>query len=1095
MLRILFLFVFILSVFNAHADHAMGGEITWKCQGGSYVFELVFYRDCNGAEVNTISENIEVWNHPTVTSIQALFVSRQDISPTCTPVAGSPGVLSCGSGAAGGNGTGAIEKITYRSNPIVLAGIPPTGGWIFTYDNFSRNGNISNLQNPISYGLTIAATMFAVPNATAGVCMDNSPQFLQEPYAVTCAGEPYEFNLHPVDIDLDSLNLSFGVPYDNFTGVYNPGTNPIAVPFEVGYSVNNPTPDASFNAGNIPSSLNAGNGNLTFTSNTTGSFVIKVVAESYRSGVLISKVEREMQIYVLNCAGTNTAPDVTGPFAGAYTTTVVAGTAVNFTFQSTDLENLQDGSPQNNLLTVSSPMFGTNYTSTSGCYNGPCATLNQTPVITGVQGVSANFSWQTDCNHLIDAQGNAHASVPYTFVFKVQDNYCQIPKYTYKTVTINVLSETIIPPTEITCITTANNGDLTISWNPVSDPDGTFVEYNLYSVQGGLIGTFPIGVTSANVPSPGTDLAFYVGVVSGCNGTIEQYSDTISNVFLTLLNPANGTAVLDWNTPVSPQTAMFNSTCRIEREYPTGMWTVIAVLPYATTHFLDTIDICQAFLNYRVAYETATCVFNSNIVGDLLEDMQTPSIPVITSASVDQTTGEIVITWNVNNQPDTKGYVIYWRDANGFIIEIDTVYGINNTTYTYTGTNNGPQTFSVSAFDSCFTSGANPTYQTSAKAPLHTTMFLTQNLNKCNASVVFDWTDYVGWGTNLVDYTIYAQENGGSWFVLGTSTASTFTTTLNQLSNYCVAICANRNDGVQSYSNKSCFVVNSPSPPATHYLRVATVDNDMVVLRHEITTGSNVSAIKFQKYNMLNSQFEDLVTIPATSSTLSYTDTAVDVHYSSYTYRAIVIDSCGFDGIISNIARTVLLKVTTDQNSQVNTLNWSPYVDFDGGVLEYQAVRGIDGVFDSYPFAVLPPNQRFVTDDVSQFPTTTGRICYYVMARESQNQYGIQEISFSNLECVALDPLVYIPNAFTPEGNNPIFIPVITFADIHNYEFSVVNRWGQVVFQTTDITKGWDGTLPNSEKLATNDVFVYVVKVVDGNNQEKFYRGTVTLIR
>ena len=1096
MLRILSVLLFLLSFSYARADHAMGGEITWKCQGGSYVFELVFYRDCNGAEVNTISENIAVWNHPTLTTIPVNFVSRTDISPTCTAVPTGPNPLSCGTGAAGGNGIGAIEKIIYRSNPVVISGIAPAAGWIFTYDNFSRNGNISNLQNPISFGLTISATMFAAPNATANVCVDNSPQFLQEPYAITCAGDPYEFNLHPVDIDLDSLHISFGTPFDDFTGVYNPPTNPIPVPFEVGYSLNNPTPDATFNGGNVPASVDPITGNLTFLSNTTGSYVIKVQAESFRDGTLIARVEREMQIYVTNCAGTNTAPDITGPFAGAFTTTVVAGTLVNFTLQSTDLENLQDGSPQSNLLSVTSPMFGTNFTSTSGCANGPCATLDQTPVITGVQGVSANFSWQTDCNHLVDAQGNGHIAVPYTFVFKVQDNYCPIPKFTYKTVTINVLSPTVIPPTQITCITTAVNGDLTISWDPVTDPDGTFVQYNLYSVQGGLLGTFPIGTTSTTVPAPGDDLDYYVGVVSGCNGTIEEFSDTLSNVFLTLLNPANGTAVLDWNTPITPQSAMFNSTCTVEREYPAGTWTTIATLPYTTTHFVDTIDICQAFLNYRVIYTTANCQFNSNIIGDNLEDMQTPSIPVISSASVDPTTGNITITWNTNNQADTKGYIIYWRDDNGFIIEIDTVYGINNTTYNYTGTVNGAETFSVAAFDSCFTSGANPTYQTSAKGALHTTMFLTQSLNRCNGRVYLDWTDYIGWNSDLVDYTIMAQENGGLWTQIGTSETSSFDILLNQLSTYCIYIQANHANGTTvSNSNKTCFVVNTPSPPAVHYLRVATVLSDQVVLRHEITTGTNVTAIKFQKYNPLNSQFEDLVTIPATSSTLTYTDTAVDVHYTSYTYRAVIIDSCGFEGGISNVARTVLLKVNTDQIQQINTLTWSSYIDYDGGVVEYQVVRGIDGVFDSYPFAIVPPNQRYVTDDVSQIPTTTGRICYYVLALESTNQYGIQEVSFSNEECIALDPLVYVPNAFTPGGFNPIFIPVITFSDINKYEFSVVNRWGQVIFQTTDINQGWDGTLPDSDKLATNDVFVYVVKVVDGNNQEKFYRGTVTLIR
>lgn len=525
MLRVLFLFVFALATFAARADHAMGGEITWKCSGNGYIFELVFYRDCNGADINSISETIEVWNNSSVTSIPVLFVSRQDISPTCSAVAGSPGPLTCGNGTGGGNGTGAVEKAIYRSAPIILPGIPPAAGWIFTYHIFSRNGNISNLQNPITYGLTISATMFPGPTTTAGVCTDNSAQFLQDPYFISCVGDPYEYNLHPVDVDLDSIHTLFGTPYDDFTGTYNPGTNPIPVPFEVGYSVNSPTPDATFAAGNIPATLNPTNGNLTFTSNTVGSYVIKVQAESYRNGTKISVVEREMQIYVVNCAGTNTAPDVVGPFAGAFNTTVTAGTLVNFTLQSTDVELLQDGTPQNNSLTA------TGIELTGSCAISPCATLNPVPVVTGVQGVSTNFSWQTDCAHVPILYGRPKQSVDYTFVFKVQDNYCQIPKATYKTITITVVSPAIIGATDITCITTATNGDVTVTWDPVLDPAGTFAGYNLYSVQNGLVGTYPIGTTTATIPAPGQALDFYVGVASGCNGNAELFSDTLENVF------------------------------------------------------------------------------------------------------------------------------------------------------------------------------------------------------------------------------------------------------------------------------------------------------------------------------------------------------------------------------------------------------------------------------------------------------------------------------------------------------------------------------------------------------------------------------------
>ena len=77
-------FLFLLTLFFfvpiANASHVMGGEITWKCSGNnSYIFELIFYRDCNGAEINTASEALRVWNHPTLTTLNLAYISREDI--------------------------------------------------------------------------------------------------------------------------------------------------------------------------------------------------------------------------------------------------------------------------------------------------------------------------------------------------------------------------------------------------------------------------------------------------------------------------------------------------------------------------------------------------------------------------------------------------------------------------------------------------------------------------------------------------------------------------------------------------------------------------------------------------------------------------------------------------------------------------------------------------------------------------------------------------------------------------------------------------------------------------------------------------------
>lgn len=1094
MIRVFLLAIVTVLCFKANATHVMGGEITWKCTGNGYVFQLVFYRDCNGVDVNPISENLKIWNHPSLSTIPVQFVSRTDISPTCSAVAGSPPPLSCGSGANGGNGVGAIEKIIYESNPVTLSGVPPAQGWIITYSNFSRNGAITNLVNPTNYGVTIRATMYAIPGATAGVCTDNSPRFLQDPYLVLCAGENYEYNMHPSDEDLDSVVTILAAPMDRIEGAtYNPPVDPDFVPYEAGFSAGNPTPDATFNAGNIPLTLDSQNGHLSFRSFTIGGFVVKVIAQSYRNGVLIAEVEREMQLIVTNCPANNNAPVINGPFGGLFETTVNAGALVNFTLQATDVELLQDGTPQSNYLTASGSQFGTNFTSNTGCDVAPCATLNQTPIITGVQGVSTNFSWQTDCAHLIDAHGNIDDEKTYTFVFRVQDNFCQIPKTTFKTITIHVKNPGLIPATSINCISTLPNGSLNISWNPVPNPNNTFVNYELYSIQNGLIGNYPIGTTTVNVPAPGQDNDYYVQVKSGCNVTLS--SDTVKNVQLDLFNPANGTAVLDWNLPAPAPLPGMDNFCTIYREYPTGTWTSIAVLPYNTTHFVDTIDICSAFLNYQVVYSTPTCQWSSNIIGDNLQDDITPGIPTISSVSVDTLSGNIVITWDQNHEPDTYGYIVYHKDANGFIIEIDTVWGIANTTYTHPIPVTGPETYSIAAFDSCFTPAIPPTYQTSAKAELHSSMYLTYSTNSCTSQAELSWTPYVGWGGGLTGYTIFVKEGNGAWTAVGTTTSESYDLDLIPLQTYSVVIRANNGNGFEAFSNKDSFVITAPTAPTVNYLRVATVDQNTIVLRHQVSVGTNVKAIRFEKFNNATGQYDLLGEVPATSSTLSITDEDVDVDNFSYMYRAVVIDSCGNQGAVSNRARTVLLKVKADQTRLTTQLNWSPYGDYDGGVLQYQIYRGIDGIFPSTPTAVVSPDQRYFEDLVDELGFEhSGKVCYYVIAEEAINQYGIQELSLSNDACAVIEPLVYIPNAFTPGGINPIFIPVVSFQDVSKYEFSVVDRWGQVVFQTNDPTVGWDGHHQQSGKLVAPNLYIYVLKVVDGNNQEYYFRGNVSVI-
>lgn len=1082
---------------QSRATHVMGGDLTWTCQGGDYVFQLVFYRDCNGADVNPISENIKVWNHPSLTQFTVDFVSRTDVSPICTEVSGGPVALTCGTGANGGNGLGAIEKVVYRSVPITISGTPPAEGWVFTYDTFSRNGSITNLQNPTDYGITITAKVFAIPNSTGG-CVDNSPQFLQEPYFVSCTGEPYEYNMNPVDQDLDSLVILFGTPLDFLDGqAYNPPSVPAAIPYEPGFSVNSPTPDASMNPGNIAAQVDPISGNLTFLSNNAGNYVVKVVAESYRQGTLIAMVEREIQLIVLNCSGTNTTPIVTGPFAGSFETTVNAGDLVTFTLNSTDLELLQDGSPQSNLLTATGLMFSSNYTSGTGCINPPCANLDSAPTITGVQGVGTNFSWQTDCSHLLNPDGYAADMIPFHFVFKIQDDYCPVPKVRYATITVNVENLAVIQAPQINCIQTDATGDLTINWNSVSDPDGTFVEYEVHSVQSGLIGTIPtIATNSYTVPGGGASSEdYFLAVVSGCAGNATRYSDTIANIFLDVNNPTNGTAVLQWNDPTSSLQTGMNDYYHIYREYPVGVWSLYDSVPFGVHNYIDTIDICSADLNYQIVLEDQTCAHTSNIDGDLFEDMLTPDIPIIEFASIDTLTGFVTISWNENAQEDTYGYVIYQVNSAGIPVEIDTVWGLTNTSYVHnTNTTGGPLSYTVAAFDSCWTVSVPPTYQTSAKAEVHTTMFLSGSINICEKTVDLSWTPYVGWDA-LSSYTIYGYEEGQPWSVLGTSTQPSFTASVQEARNYCYVVEANHANGQTSFSTIACFYVPIPGQPSFNYLKVASVTKDSIHLKYYVDNSAYIPEVSLKR-SIDGLNYIEITKLPVTGTDLEYYDSEVDVYNESYTYRVQIIDSCGNPGAYSNRAKSILLNVQTGDVERINYLSWNPYSEFDGSILAYRIYRGLSGQPANTFIGTVPNGFYSYEDDVNNV-ISNGQICYRVEAVESMNVYSFSETASSNEACALLEPIIYIPNSFTPndDEHNPVFLPILSDFDASDFQLLIFNRWGKQIFETNQYDEGWDGTIALSGKLAPVGTYLYVVTVKDGEGNEIVKRGHVNLVK
>jgi gliding motility-associated-like protein len=91
--------------------------------------------------------------------------------------------------------------------------------------------------------------------------------------------------------------------------------------------------------------------------------------------------------------------------------------------------------------------------------------------------------------------------------------------------------------------------------------------------------------------------------------------------------------------------------------------------------------------------------------------------------------------------------------------------------------------------------------------------------------------------------------------------------------------------------------------------------------------------------------------------------------------------------------------------------------------------------------------------------------------------------------------IIAIPNAFTPNGDgiNDYLYPLNAYK-ASNLEFRVYNRYGQVVFQTKDWTRKWDGTI-NGQAQATG-TYVWTLSYTNNDTRAKvFTRGTSVLIR
>ncbi len=208
------------------------------------------------------------------------------------------------------------------------------------------------------------------------------------------------------------------------------------------------------------------------------------------------------------------------------------------------------------------------------------------------------------------------------------------------------------------------------------------------------------------------------------------------------------------------------------------------------------------------------------------------------------------------------------------------------------------------------------------------------------------------------------------------------------------------------------------------------------------------------------------------SSTVKTTSHA----YTRYGNYPVTLKATATNGCVSTIDKTVFINsITADAGSDTLVIPNTPFqLNGSGGTIyEWTPATGLNDTQIANPSGA-------VGDDIT----------YHLTVKSIEGCTDTSSVHITVFKGSA----VYVPNAFTPnnDGLNDVIKPTLIGIKKLDY-FTIYDRWGQKVFTTTDMTKGWDGFLKNGEVKA--GAYVWILRAEDVVGKVYKLKEAVILIK